>query len=215
MPKKAAKEQPVAGATALDGAKDEAVVIPPVQIDVMRLRLIGDTPLIVNQFGSKSRTQIREKQSGAPRQGTKAPKDIEAAYEGSLYRMQDGRYGFPASAFKKAAVAACVYIDGLYKTRIRGAFHVLGDLVHIEGSEPVMREDIVRVGKFKDAADLRYRGEFSNWAVTLTIRFNSGVISPAHIANIFNTAGFSIGVGEWRPERDGTNGTFHVGSEAE
>jgi hypothetical protein len=28
--------------------------------------------------------------------------------------------------------------------------------------------------------------------------------------NLFNVAGFAVGVGEWRPERDGSNGMFHV-----
>ena len=30
------------------------------------------------------------------------------------------------------------------------------------------------------------------------------------ILNLFNTAGFAVGVGEWRMEKDGQYGLFHV-----
>jgi hypothetical protein len=33
--------------------------------------------------------------------------------------------------------------------------------------------------------------------------------------NLFNTAGFAIGVGEWRPQRDGSYGMFHIASAEE
>lgn len=32
------------------------------------------------------------------------------------------------------------------------------------------------------------------------------------IVNLFNVAGFACGVGEWRPSKDGSFGTFHVES---
>jgi hypothetical protein len=28
--------------------------------------------------------------------------------------------------------------------------------------------------------------------------------------NLFNTAGFGVGIGEWRSEKDGQHGMFHV-----
>jgi len=80
-------------------------------------------------------------------------------------------------------------------------------MVRIEG-EPSMREDMVRVGM--GTADIRYRGEFKKWAVELLIRHNARVLSAEQVANLFNTAGFAIGVGEWRPQRDGSFGMFHV-----
>jgi hypothetical protein len=35
-------------------------------------------------------------------------------------------------------------------------------------------------------------------------------MSAEQVLNLFNTAGFACGVGEWRPERDGSNGRFRV-----
>jgi hypothetical protein len=82
------------------------------------------------------------------------------------------------------------------------------NLVRIIGPEPTMREDPVKIGM--GTSDLRYRGEFFPWAARLQVRFNANVLSPAQILNLINTAGFAVGVGEWRPERGGQSGLFHV-----
>ena len=41
------------------------------------------------------------------------------------------------------------------------------------------------------------------------------MLSAAQIVNLFNTAGFGVGIGEWRSEKDGQYGSFHVATEAE
>ena len=40
--------------------------------------------------------------------------------------------------------------------------------------------------------------------------YTFSTLSPEQMLNLFETAGFAVGVGEWRPERDGRNGLFHV-----
>jgi hypothetical protein len=59
-------------------------------------------------------------------------------------------------------------------------------------------------------ADIRYRGVFNEWSTTFALRFNKNVLSPEQIVDLFNTAGFAIGVGEHRPEKNGSLGMFHV-----
>jgi len=71
-----------------------------------------------------------------------------------------------------------------------------------------MREDMVRVGM--GVADIRYRPQFDPWAAKVRIAFNAAAISPEQIANLLDIAGFGVGVGEWRPEKDGSFGRFHV-----
>ena len=121
-------------------------------------------------------------------------------------------FGFPTIAFKAAAVDACSHVEGMTKVAARGAFHIDGDLVAIEGI-PVPREDMVRIGM--GVADIRYRAEFRTWRVKLTIQYNANVISVEQIVNLFETAGFAIGVGEHRPQRDGQWGRFHVARQGE
>jgi hypothetical protein len=143
----------------------------------------------------------------------KEAKDPERDYDEAFYRLPDGKPGFPTIAFKQAAVSAGGrFSDGLKMTELRGAFFIEGELVEITG-KPTMREDMVRVGM--GTADIRYRPEFKAWRVSLPIRYNADAISLEQIVNLFNQAGFGVGVGEWRPEKDGSNGMFHVATEAD
>ena len=152
--------------------------------------------------------------------------------------LKDARFGFPVTAFKQAAISAA-YRMGWAKDKmsLRGAFFIDssanayygGDLVigenkkidvlpnrlisepmiEIHSDTPFMREDMVKVGM--GTADIRYRGEFRNWYADITIKFNrNGQYSLEQVVNIINAGGCVCGVGEWRPERDGQYGMFHV-----
>jgi hypothetical protein len=182
------------------------IQLPKLNIQFMTVRLVGDSPLIVHRFSEKSKKQILDKQMKRAKVAKEA-KDPTQDYLESLYQHPEGGFGFPAVAFKAAAIDACSHVDGLTKVQARGAFHVMGEMAKIEG-EPQMREDMVRIAM--GTTDIRYRGEFKAWAVTLRLRFNANVLSAEQIVNLFNTAGFAIGVGEWRPQKDGIYGMFHV-----
>ena len=168
---------------------------------------MGDAPLIVHRFSEKQKRKMLDKQMGVASEGREF-KDPEADFRESLYTLPGGKYGFPAIAFKSAGVTACTSLGkSVTKTAARQAFHVIGDLIEIVGT-PTMREDTVRVGQ--GTADIRYRGEFKEWSCELTIRYNARVMSDEQVINLLNVAGFAVGVGEWRPERDGQYGLFHV-----
>jgi hypothetical protein len=184
----------------------QAVRIPKLNIQMMTVKLVGDSPLISHKWSDKAKKEMLDKQMKVPKD-EKAAKDPQRDYEESLYHTPSGGFGFPSTAFKSAAVDACSHVDGITKVEARGAFHVAGELVAING-QPRMREDMVRVGM--GTADLRYRGEFPEWSAVLSIRFNASVLKPDQIVHLFNVAGFAIGVGEWRPQRDGSYGMFHV-----
>ena len=186
------------------------IELPELRKVGVQIRLIGDSPLIVHRFGEKARKMMLDKQMGKAKSGKEA-KNPEADYEESMYRTDDGRPGFPAIAFKAAAVNAA-NDAGIQKTLARRAFHVAGEIIPIEG-EPSMREDMVRIAM--GTADIRHRAEFKRWAVTLDVTYNAGIISLEQLINLFQIAGFGVGVGEWRPERNGTYGTFHVAGEGE
>lgn len=187
--------------------KEEQVFeIPAIDIRTLELRLVGDSPLICHRWSDKAKRQMLDKQMKRAKQAKDA-KDPEADFQASLYPHPEGGYGFPTVAFKAAAVTACRYVDGMRMTEARGSFHVIGEMSELEG-QPEPREDMVRVGM--GTADIRYRAQFSKWATTLLVRYNAKAISPEQIINLFNIAGFGVGVGEWRPERNGSYGMFHV-----
>lgn len=167
------------------------------------------------------------------------PMPEEMTYEAVSEIIEGAEFGFPVTAFKQAAISAA-YRMGWAKDKMsmRGAFfltatahgYFAGDLVidhdankvnvvpnqfraeqllRINSDTPQMREDMVRVGM--GTADIRYRGEFSNWWADAVIRYNvNGQYSAEQIVNILNAGGSVCGVGEWRPEKDGQYGMYHV-----
>jgi hypothetical protein len=199
------------------------ITIPPMNIQSLEVVLIGDSPLVVHAWSDKAKKMMLDKQmkKAMPKKEAKSPEQdfIDSLYwcspkpaSPALEDVQKGQFGFPAIAFKAAAVDACSHVDGMTKVAARGAFHIDGDLVRVEGA-PTPREDMVRLAM--GIADIRYRAEFRAWRVRLRIRYNANVISAEQIVNLFETAGFAIGVGEHRPQRNGQCGRFHVARQGE
>lgn len=192
----------------------ERVSIGGISIKTFKLTLRGTSPLICHKFSDRMQDAMLAKQmkTAVGKVGREA-KNPQRDYEESLYVLKDGRYGFPISGFKNSAVDACSFMDGMKKTVMRGAFHIIDEhegLAVIQGT-PRMRKDNVRVGM--GTADIRYRGEFPiGWKTVLAIRFNENAVSTAQIAQLFNAAGFGVGVGDWRPQKDGSYGQFEVAS---
>lgn len=184
-----------------------AISIPELDTKEVVLRLRGDSPLITHAWSEKAKQMMRDKQQGKSI-ATREPKNPTAEYESAFYRMPDGKPAMRTIAFKAAVVDAATQLTGVTKVFLRGAFHVMGELVEIQGDDPIMREDMVRVGM--GTADIRYRPEFTNWYVDLVVRYNAKTLTLSQIVQLFNQAGFSTGIGEWRPQKDGSNGLFSV-----
>jgi len=130
--------------------------------------------------------------------GYPTPKDIKNA-----------TFGFPAVAIKNAMVTAVTSMGQMTKVAARQAFHVVGEYIQIEG-KPEMVEDMVRLSGPGSSADLRYRPYFRDWKSVVTIDININVISVEQAVSLLNTAGFSVGIGDWRPEKNGVSGRFEV-----
>jgi hypothetical protein len=187
-------------------------------IDLKRLRLqrfniylYGTAPLIVHAWSAKAKTAMLEKQMKKATTGRQV-KDPQRDFEESIYTDGAGLPAFPTVAFKAAAVDAAAAMD-FKKTNLRQAFHIEGEMVPVLGSDPEPREDMVRVGM--GAADIRYRAQFATWGTVLPVVINQGMLSMEQLVNLFDAAGFGIGVGEWRPQRDGQYGRFKIASAEE
>jgi hypothetical protein len=210
--------------------KTEVIEIRPIEIKKVTVRVVGDTPLIMHAWSEKAKRMMLEAQMGIAKGKKKEVKNPADDFIRSMYWLtpmpEDGtmesfeeaiangaRFGFPVTAFKQAAISAA-YRMGWAKDKMsmRGAFYIDSDengMIEIHSDTPEMREDMVKVGM--GTADIRYRGEFKNWYADLTISYNAnGQYSLENIVNIINAGGYVCGVGEWRPERDGQNGMFHV-----
>ncbi len=188
----------------------EVVDLHALDIRVVHVKVVGDTSLICHAWSKKAIGMIEKKQQGKEKVGKEKRKPNEE-YEASLYRHPDGGHGFPAVAFKKAAVRAAKD-SKLSMQGAKGAFHIVGvgkdSLVKIEGT-PKKRDDMVRIGM--GITNIAYRGEFKKWSAVLTIRYNARRITVEQLVNLLNTGGFESGVGEMRPEKSGhDHGMFHV-----
>lgn len=186
---------------------EKIVQIQEIRVKTMKVTVVGDTPLISHKFSDTNKKAILDKQMKKASQGKEA-KDPQKDYENCIYKDADGDYAFPSAAFKLAAVRAAKNVEGLDMTSARGLFFVLGGLTKIKG-KPKMREDAVRL-KAGGGADIRYRAEYTKWSAELIIKYNATGITVEQIVNLLNIAGFSTGIGDWRPEKNGTFGMFHV-----
>lgn len=182
------------------------VQVPNIVLKKMTMTIVGESPLIMNKWSQKAKEQMLAKQMKQAKRGKEA-KDPNKDYQESIYYHPDGGYGFPTIAFKSSAVEACRFTDGTKMTFARGAFHIDGEFAKIIG-EPTPREDMVKIAM--GTADIRYRAEFTEWKAILNITYNANALSEEQIVNLFNLAGFGVGVGEWRPAKDGQFGRFRV-----
>lgn len=209
--------------------KDETlnISIPQIELKYFTVKLVGDSPLIIHKWNEKAKKEILDKQMKKAKKAGKEAKDPWMDYCNSMYWLtpmperpteediKNAKFGFPATAIKACAIDAGYQQEILTKkTTARGAFHVMGEFIEIEG-HPRMREDMVRVGGMSKTADIRYRGEFPEWSAKLTIKYNPRVMTVEQILNLLNIGGFSCGIGEWRPAKDGSFGCFHVALENE
>ena len=213
--------------------KNEAAIIEikPINIVTTTVRIAGDTPLIMHRWSEKAKRMILEKQMKKTKSSAKEAKNPVEDFIESVYWMEGkpseyteeafdeacrngARFGFPVTAIKQATISSA-YRNGITKdmASLRGAFFIAGEgselLAEVKGCTPAMREDMVRVGM--GVADIRFRGEFANWYMDLQVSYNAnGAYTLDQIINLINVGGFSCGIGEWRPEKDGNYGMYHV-----
>lgn len=192
---------------------EQSIKIPPIQKKVASITIQGISPLLVCKFSEKSRREIDEKQQKKAKGKREARNPMEE-FKSALYMIGKNKFGVPASGIKNCAVSACRYVDGLPMSVARGSFHVLEEsdgLVEVKGSKPVVDERIVRVGTFGNKKPMtRYRPRFDKWHITFKVVYNSSVISPEQLLNLYENAGFSVGLCEYRPEKSGNLGMFEV-----
>lgn len=173
--------------------KTEVMELPPFKLQELKIRLIGETPLICHNWSKKAKQEMLDKQMKKAKKGRDA-KNPEEQFQESLYILPEGGYGFPSVAFKAAAVRAANDAN-IKMTDARRSFHVKGEYVKIEGI-PQKREDMVRLSS--GTADIRFRAEFPEWRCELEIEYNTTVMSAEQILNLFEIAGFGVGIGDWR-----------------
>jgi len=194
--------------------------------------IVGDTPLITHSWSEKARLDMLRKQVKAVKAAGRQARDPQEDYENSLYEIRKGVYAFPTTAAKLALMSAAHMDKGISKTailsnvwldcsmyKVRPALETAVcdmPLTRIYGAAPEMREDMVRVGAgLNKTSTLAYRAQFFPWAARITGRFNPTQVPAESLAFLFDEAGRACGLCDWRNEKRGVFGSFHLASAEE
>lgn len=223
--------------------KTEEVMIRSFEQKTTKIRIVGDSPLIVHAWSEKAKKEMLDNMTGknkTKKKPCKMPFDdfaralywitpmptetIKDPCNGEMREVvteelfdkaiaEGAKFGIPVTSFKLAGNSAA-YRMGWVKNQmgLRGAYFLsseYGELAHIQGDAPMLREDTVRVGM--GSSDLRYRPIFEHWYCDLDLTINSGWgLTMDDIFNVLAAGGAGVGIGEWRPEKDGVFGRYHI-----
>jgi len=209
--------------------KETVLDIPKVKVKRFKVRIVGDSPVIVHAWSEKAKKQIIDGQM-EPKPKKREPRNPVGEFINSMYWIsgkpeeltedafekavkKGAKFGLPVAMFIKASASgARLNKAAKFNNEIFAKMWISGDageLATIKGDPPVCREDMVKIGGMTKVADLRYRGEFKKWSVELNISYNADISSIEEIINFLNLGGFSAGVGEWRINKGGIFGAYH------
>jgi hypothetical protein len=215
--------------------KDIAVSLPELDLQRITIKLVGTSPLVTHPFSKKAIAAIEDKQHGKAKNSkhearnewqeiieccywiSEPPSEFtEEAWESAL--ANGARFGFQAGGLKNCAVSAA-YRRGLVPNMptARGLFAIENTFVdYLYGKQvveilyntpPKMRRDCLST--FNSGADMRYRPQFDDWSMNLSLVYDNSVITRDILINWFKLGGFSVGIGEARAEKCADNwGSF-------
>lgn len=206
-------------------AQSGGVSLKRIKRSTALIEIEGTAPLIVHQWSEKARKMMLDAQQG--RKNPKTAKDPNQDFLDSAYRFAGtdrstmlplDSHGIPTMALKAATVkgGGRAFGKSVKMTELRQSLLFVPDGLGDDGlqltrlqitGEPIMREDMVRVGL--GTADLRYRAEYREWKALLRVEFLPGLIDIDSIVALVDAGGMN-GIGEWRPEKNGAFGTFQV-----
>lgn len=210
----------------------EIIQIPEIKIKEAELTIVGDSPLLIHKFSEKAKAEILQKQMKKAKTAkeakvpfkdfmmslhwiTRMPDIMKIEDEEKLNEIftdavkKGAKFGFPTIGIKQSAISAA-YRNGLAKNKVslQGMFHIKGELAEITGNLK-MREDYCKIPM--GGADIVYRGEYdTGWKCKFVVVYDSGSISLEQIVQMINLGGFACGIGDWRIEKGGNFGSFHV-----
>ncbi len=203
------KDTPVKG-------KAVAVQITPPKIEVVKLKIVGTAPLVMNRFSQKAMSMIHETQAAGSQSAKgkkRAPKNFEEAYQGARHISTEGWDGIPSPAFRLASISACRLV-GFKMTLAKLAIFVDADgfdqvdgtpLTKITKGQPHYVEHAVR--NDNGSVDLRARPMWDvGWEAIVTVRYDSEIFSISDVVNLFARIGQQVGIGEGRPDSKNSAG---------
>ena len=191
------------------------VAITPPDFRHLAIQIRGIAPLVINRFSAKAMEMMKQTQeagSTARSRKTRESKDFDQLFESAKHVSDDGWEGIHAAAFRNAAISAC-RACGFKMTHAKLAFSVMQDgFDRVDGAplvrltEGVAEQWIAPTRNATGVIDLRSRPMYRQWATTLRIRYDAGMLTDADIVNLISRVGMQVGVGEGRPDSKNSTG---------
>lgn len=174
----------------------------------IRIAVVGKSQLLTHNPQSMGSSNDAMKASRVP--------EPEVEAEAGTYRLLDGTCGIRGEAFRGALLAAA----GAWKMKKSSARSRLAHIVVVEDLVQLTRHDGTPISDYAIDARraiiqrqgiIRRRPRFDEWAVTFTIEYDPVLVpEPKLIVDILQDAGGRIGVGDYRPHKNGWFGRFAV-----
>ena len=191
------------------------VAISPPDFRHLAINIKGTVPLVINRFSAKAMEMMRQTQeagSTSRSRRTREAKDFEQLYESAKHVSDDGWEGIHAAAFRDAAISAC-RACGFKMTHAKLAFSVMHDGFDRVDGAPLVRltegtaeQWVTPTRNATGVVDLRSRPLYRQWAATLRIRYDAGMLTDADVVNLIARVGLQVGVGEGRPDSKNSAG---------
>jgi hypothetical protein len=172
----------------------------------MVLEIEGTADLIQNCFDQKTIEQMLRKHMGlSVEKEAKKPRDC---VERAIIRNVRGEPCIPPAAIKKGLLTAAIGNKTVKRNQVLYGIWIQGQSIPITYDAMVPRMDMTRTAGMSKTPDVRFRPSFQGWKARFVAQFNDQ-LAPQTIMSLLAKAG-TVGVGEWRPEKGGSYGTYIV-----
>ena len=182
--------------------KETNLVIHPLKQGRVKLRMIGNTPIIFHRMAEKAKRDLlvgAGKKTAAEKRDIKHHPDME--FRASIHKTEgDTLLGFPASGVKGAMATAALETAGVNKTNVNRLIFLPQQKINIWGT-PKLFMDVVRSADMNKTPDIRTRAIVNQWCAEVDIAFVSPTLSQHSVIALLANAGMICGIGDNRQEK--------------
>jgi len=199
-------------------------------MDQIKFKLVGETPLLMhNNRLANPLDKYSQEISGKSGKRKKTIEDIwelaRIEWEGGLY-LYDGEIKLPNrvinKCFERGATkqkngmlwkTGCYIVEDYCPLSYKGTKISVDEVDEVPNSaldkyfKKNMLQEMVKVGA---ASILRTRPLFEDWSCEVSVQFDESVMNKSSLILAASDAGRLVGLCDWRMEKGGQFGRFHV-----
>ncbi|MFH1473194.1 MAG: hypothetical protein ABIF06_02180 [bacterium] len=195
---------------------------------IVRIRLEGITPMLQNRAGDEVLDSLWVAQGGILDEGELCPKSNKGkgyrqyCEEYCMYRGPNNEFGIPAQNLfaslrgggRRVKLEGMTRVSSKDSTLLTGALTILEDFLMFENQEKISWVPDRRRGQASNSAKKAMvpviRPRFDKWSLWVTVDIDKAEIPEDKIKRVFEKAGRTSGIGDFRPSTNGPFGQFKV-----